>query len=494
MGQNRSYDPRSLWIVAAVRRWKMQEIAMSQHIALILWLAIITWLFARDRKLRPMTSGALWLPLLWVMLIGSRTVSYWLDFDVDRELLYDASVEGSPLDRNVFLILIIGAAFTLWRRRLDWGRIFASNSWLFVFFLYCGLSITWSDYPFASFKKWIKDLGNIMMILVIITEANPVLAIRAVFSRYIYFSITLSALLIIFFPDLGTLYIKETGMLAYCGITLNKNQFGHILAICGLFMAWDFVAGQMAEKTKTDKLVRSVLAAILIWMFVLADSVTPLLCMVLGIAIILVMLLPSGERLARHLGVYSLIIGIVIIALTSFPEITDLFFRLVRRETTFTGRTDIWTGLLRESVNPIIGTGFQGFWLQSGMMERYDNINEAHNGYLETYLNGGLIGLSLLVAMLISVGSKIKDKLLRESSYSPLLFSFLVVTVIYNLTESVFNRLDLTWFVFLIAALGSAQPLSDENEQEKEGSVFLNADGGRKHAWKQAPTSPTSRY
>lgn len=465
---------------------------MPQYIALVVWTLIVMGLFARERKLHPMPSLALWIPLLWVMLVGSRTVTYWLNFDINSEQIYASSVEGSPIDGTVFILLVVGAAIILWRRRLDWGQTFALNFWLFAFLLYCGLSAIWSDYPFPSFKKWIKDLGNIMMILIIFTESKPVLAIKALFTRYIYFAITLSAVLILFFPEISTHYEKGTGTLTYCGVATNKNEFGHILAICGLFMAWDLATGQVAKKSKIDLLVSTVLVAMMVWLWIMADSMTPLVCMILGIAVIIVMRLPARERLVRHLGVYSLLAGFVLFILTSFPEIIDSFFQLVRRDTTVTGRTDIWAGLLQEGVNPILGTGFQSFWLQPGVIEQYGNVNEAHNGYLETYLNGGLIGLSLLIAALVSVGNKIKHALMREGSFSALLFSFLVVTVVYNLTESVFNRLNLTWFVFLIAALGSAQPLSSESEQEAERTVFADAGGGRGKTWKQAP-NPISR-
>jgi len=106
----------------------------------------------------------------------------------------------------------------------------------------------------------------------------------------------------------------------------------------------------------------------------------------------------------------------------------------------------------RERVDPLFGTGYNSFWLGSAV-ERYDNITQAHNGYLETYLNGGIIGLCLLTAMIVFTGSKLKKELLQGSSLGLLLFCFLFIAVFYNLTEAMFNRLSLVWFVLLIAAL-----------------------------------------
>lgn len=436
-----------------------------QYAALLLYIVLVVWLFARDQKLHPMVSKALWIPLLWIMFIGSRSTSYWFDLDVDPAEVYASAVEGNTFDRNIFLVLMIGGAIVLWRRRLNWSNVFASNPWLFVFFLYCGLSVIWSDFPFASLKKWTKDLGNVIMILIILTESDPVLAIKSVFARYIYFAIPLSALLIMFFPQLGTYIDTQTAVTLNCGITTNKNEFGNILAISGLFLVWDFIDWKVAGHTKTDIAVRSVLSIMVIWLLIMANSVTALVCLTVGITILLCTRVSLVKSQFRHLGTYTLVIGFLVFFLSSYPAISEMFFQLVGREATFTGRTEIWEGLLSEPINPLLGTGFQSFWISPGVMERYDNINEAHNGYLETYLNGGLIGLCLLMAMIVSSWGKLKRGLLQGSSQAPLLFSIFVATIYYNLTEAVFNRLSLTWFVFLLATLSNQRLASTVRER-----------------------------
>jgi len=450
---------------------------MIQYLAMLLYIVLILWLFARDQKQRPMSSRALWIPLLWMMFIGSRTTNYWFNLDIDLADMYASAVEGSPLDRDIYLALMIGGAIVLWKRRLNWGNILASNLWLFAFFLYCGLSVIWSDFPFASFKKWTKDLGNIVMILIILTESNPVQAIKSVFARYIYFAIPLSALLIMYFPELGSYTDHQTNVVSYCGVTSNKNDFGNILAVSGLFLAWEFIDRKVAGDTKTDMVVRSALSAMVIWLFIMANSMTALVCLTVGITILLCTRVSLVKSQFQHLGIYTLIVGCLIFLLSSSPAISEMFFQLVGRDATFTGRTDIWEGLLKEPVNPILGTGFQSFWIRPGVMERYDYINEAHNGYLETYLNGGLIGLCLLMAMIVSVWGKLKTGLMQGSSQAPLLFSIFIVTIYYNLTEAVFSRLSPTWFVFLLAALG--YPRLASTVREKTAKRALASEPGK---------------
>jgi exopolysaccharide production protein ExoQ len=436
------------------------------RVALLMCIMFIIWLYVRDRKLRPMASWALWIPLLWVMIVGTRGSSYWFSLEVDRSLSSAAYLEGSPADRNIYLSLIIAGAVILWRRHLEWGRVFSSNRWLVAFVFYCGLSIVWSDYPLSSFKGWIKDLGHMVMVLIIFTENDPAQAVKAVFYRYLYLAVLLSAVLIMYFPELSSYYAVAEAKTVYCGVTTNKNELGEILVICGLFLVRDFIEKQAAAGAKTNKvdlLVRTALLVTVIWLLKVTESSTADACLALGSVILITMRFPPVRNQVRHLGMYSLAL-VSLVVFVNIPAVLKAIVETLGRDMTFTGRTEIWEGLLSEPVNPILGTGFHSFWLGPGVMERYGNINQAHNGYLETYLNNGLAGLFLLMAVIISVGIKMKKELLHDSSFGTLLFSFFVVSLIYNLTEAMFNRLSLVWFIFLLATVDytlSPKPVSE---------------------------------
>ena len=54
--------------------------------------------------------------------------------------------------------------------------------------------------------------------------------------------------------------------------------------------------------------------------------------------------------------------------------------------------------LIEMAPNALVGAGFESFWLGprlSKVMTAFPNlhVNEAHNGYIEVYLNLGVIGL-----------------------------------------------------------------------------------------------------
>ena len=67
------------------------------------------------------------------------------------------------------------------------------------------------------------------------------------------------------------------------------------------------------------------------------------------------------------------------------------------RNSTLTGRTEIWKLVLGMANNPIFGAGYESFWLGERLQKLWHYywfpINEAHNGYIEIYLNLGWIGV-----------------------------------------------------------------------------------------------------
>src|SRR5262245_3142215 len=89
-------------------------------------------------------SSAIWLPCLWLFFLGSRAPSEWLG--VRSGASPEAVMDGSPTDRIIYGVLIVGALFVLLRRRVEWIAFFRRNIWFIAFFVYAAVSIYWSDF------------------------------------------------------------------------------------------------------------------------------------------------------------------------------------------------------------------------------------------------------------------------------------------------------------------------------------------------------------
>ncbi len=440
---------------------------MPRYLALFMCLVFILWLFSRDQKFRPMTSGTLWIVLLWVMIIGSRPVSLWFNFGNTLGSI-DIYLEGSPLDRNIFMLLIAAGFVVLLRRGVSWVEIISNNRWFFAFFAYCAISILWSDYYFVSLKRWVKDFGNIVIIIIIITETNVVQATKAVFSRYVSLAIPLSVIFNRYYPEFSRHFNRWSGLPSYSGITTNKNELGIVLTFCGLFLVWDVIEMKTSDHgdvDRTDLFGRSILIIMVLWQLIVAHSATAFISFMIGICILFCMQMPIFKRQIRYFGTYSLVAILFIYLYYSF--FLNAVTEAVGRDDTFTGRTLLWADVLKVPINSLLGTGYKSFWLGPRLRRiselYYWQPNQAHNGYLETYLNLGFVGVSLLTATIIATGHKIKKILIRNNGIGKLIFTYFIVALFYNLTEAMFNSLNLIWFVFIYAALYYSPVMSPED-------------------------------
>src|SRR5712692_8385454 len=187
-------------------------IGLPPQVALLGTLGFVFFLFRRDVREWPNITGALWLPLLWLLLICSRSVSEWLHIFGLPVSVPQSVEEGSPLDAFVYAALCVVGFCVLLKRQVNLAEIFRNNGWLIAFLVYCFISITWSDYPFISFKRWIKGLGHPIMALIVLTESDPAEALTALMKRCAYLIVPVSILFIKYYPELGVYYDQWTGI------------------------------------------------------------------------------------------------------------------------------------------------------------------------------------------------------------------------------------------------------------------------------------------
>jgi len=130
----------------------------------------------------------------------------------------------------------------------------------------------------------------------------------------------------------------------------------------------------------------------------------------------------------------------------------------MNRGSDLTGRTELWAHCLENQFHPILGAGYDSFWLgesRARIAAFYNKWNPggSHNSYLDTYLDLGLIGLSILIGLLIATFWKIRPELFRNFEWGRYRWAFLVAVILRGWTESTFKTNSALWFVFYIIAM-----------------------------------------
>jgi O-antigen ligase len=389
-----------------------------------------------------------------MFLVGSRYLSDWLN--LGRELKSAADyADGSPIDRAVFSGLLVAGIVILIRRKIDWHRLLVKNGWIVLYLLYCLASVMWTDEPAILLKRWVKDLGFPIMALIILTEQKPYEAVGVVLRRMAFVMLPLSVVFIKYYPDLGRWYRLSDGAESFTGVGRQKNDLGLICLVIGIYMAWDVLL--KPKFLRQNKIIFVMLAGMLAWLLYMSNSQTSLVCLVVAIT---VLLLGRWRPLATRPDAMLAVLFCSVVAIWLLDQavnLQDLVLSLLGREPDLTERTDIWRVLLGFNTDPIIGVGFWSFWTGTRQEEAWRLIgarfNQAHNGYLEQYLNLGYVGVAFIVIIMLSGLLKIRRHLSLDHAAGMLRLSFLIVAILYNYTEASFHGLNNMWTLLLLACI-----------------------------------------
>jgi O-antigen ligase len=284
------------------------------------------------------------------------------------------------------------------------------------------------------------------------------------------FAITFSVLIVacyvvcIAFPSIGVMTELFPG--AWRGLWLEKNALGGLMAmgICAL--------GAATMLNPREAKIWVPMAFLAFGLVVMSQSKTSLASLVLGLAALgFVWIVQRGPAIGIA-ATWAGVSGATLLAAFIFLA-SDVFFRLLGKDATFTGRTQIWTAAMRQiEERPWLGYGYAAVWSdKSGwgplawiVHDAKFTPQHAHNSWIEQWLGMGLIGLSAWVLFYLQTMTLAIIAVFRNRG-AMLAFPFLIVFTLVSLTESiavVYN--DFRWAVFV--ALAAKLAFSDRAQDE----------------------------
>jgi exopolysaccharide production protein ExoQ len=412
---------------------------MTPSLALLLCCLFVGGVLVIERKSNPEPSAILWIPLLWMLVTASKPLGTWFG-TAD-------GVAGSVLDQYFGLTLLLVGVVVLLHRRFSWSAAFGTNFWLLLLLVYMAASVFWSDIPEAAFKRWGREVIAVVMACTVASEHNPRRAMEAIFRRLTYILIPVSLLLIKYFPDFGVQYRWGGGQM-WIGATLQKNGLGRLCLIATFFLVWSLVSHwhRRAEPAVRRQLGADILVLTLaaFLLFGPGDQYSATALASIGVGFTAYVLLLSMRRRGAMLGPFLAVTAVaLIIAVGAWQPFNDGasisgVASELGRDTTLTGRTEIWFGLSSVALDKaLLGSGVSSFWTERTELDH--NIGEAHNGYLDIVLCLGFPGLLLTVLFVLSCCIRAQREMTRDFEWGCLWYCFLLMAAVHNITESSLN-------------------------------------------------------
>lgn len=357
--------------------------------------------------------------------------------------------EGSPLDRLVILGMAGLAVIVLALNRNAVPAMLARGTGVWAIVAIALASILWSQYPGLTLRR------SVLFFCITLISAGIAAGTRDLRSLHTAFCYAISAVILINLVIVFAMPSVGVDELGAQGIYTQKNVAG-MVAMTGVLAA----ATWMGSGNSRDRVIGLIMVAIAMLFLVLTKSKTSL-GLALGMLAILGAFVVAGKGgpavvlvaiLAMLFGAVMAIVGLAALDFDPLQIATVLV-----GDATFTGRDALWAFTYRSAMEyPLLGHGYGAFWdvgpggdpllriepgvwlgdIEPGL------INQAHNGYLELWLQLGLPAVLLAVVTVIMAAMKgALSAMLTPASggeRAALVFmtSMLVLYLIHNLTEA----------------------------------------------------------
>ena len=414
------------------------------------------WIYRQDARTHPGATSALWLPTLWMMRCGSRSIDAWI-----------GGSDSARLDPVFVGVMLLLGLIALSRRPCNWGQIFGHNSALFLFYGYLFISVLWANTLDNPAIKILRPAGDLIMALIVASEPDPRASILTVFRRTAILLIPVSIVLIRYFHNLGTMQDKHEGLDQWVGVTTHKNPLGQLCLVSILAFFWNLADAKNTGQKLSQQRITWVYLAMSIYLMngggdEASRSSTSILCLVIALALFFGFgwLRRRIQVIIRTMVLCAVALGVLALVLQFFgSSLQAVVAGSTGKDVTLSDRTYLWQDVIRIGMeNPILGSGYGGFWvpsLYSRLSPIVDNHPlEAHNGYLETFANLGGIGVGLLLIALVQAVRSGARVIRAEFEYGRLRLVLIFMVIVMNYSEATFTvGTHLWWFSFLVVAL-----------------------------------------
>ena len=410
---------------------------------------------ARTAHVRPIESAALGLML---MLANLRAFFFW-------PLHPDATAILGPAWLEAFLWILCLTVVAVFGR-VKFGNIVRHFRTTWVVTLYitlCAISIIYSVAPsYTAFRTTVLALSTLGGAYIGIRFQNDILTILKVMSILIISMCLISMYTI---PSHAIMrYPPYTG--AWRALFWHKNHLGNILIYCNSIVLISTLADW---KQRRIDILAIVMFAASWFLIIRSHSASGMI----GTVILDVMVIVAAVWLlvrSRLEPLHYLILFVSFVVLsTAVLANVDVILTAFHRDSTLTGRTDLWKYLVASIISkaPWFGSGFGAVWSQDvfrrstqGVLGWMYPVMIGDNGFIDVALGCGLMGIFLVAGAIGQTAARSLARFLREASLESFAgFAVVGTAVVANLSYSLlFETGSMTWMLLMIVLFSSSWP------------------------------------
>jgi exopolysaccharide production protein ExoQ len=323
---------------------------------------------------------------------------------------------------------------------------------LLAYLAFAGASVLWAFSPAISLVRFVQQAMIVTSIVLPAMWATR----EADMMRGLFLCFTFAVILNGFFVLDGSVDTVNCSIASFCyqGYFEGKNYLGECAAVACLLSLHEIV-----YRGWRRALGIIVLASAIVLIF-LSDSKTALgLIIVSPLLARLTLTVRKLTRISPAIVLLSIPFCYVIVSRVTHVDLIDRMAYYLYHDATLTGRTIIWGFVQYEiQLRPLLGWGYQSFWLVPGSPSSaapgwVKMMPNAHNGYYDTELEMGYVGLAFLYVFITATLHAVGRVADRDPARARLLLSLALFFIMWNYFESLWMRgFEFLWIVFLITA------------------------------------------
>lgn len=326
---------------------------------------------------------------------------------------------------------------------------------LLIYFLYAGMSTLWALKPEASFVRYTQQMLVLASTLLpTLSAAQPPDTLRGLSTCFFVATVL----------NVGFLFINTTNDIVafggYMGYFEGKNYLGEFSALAVQFGVYG------TRQPGMRRIIGIITLSMATILLLLANSKTSI-----GLAPLVPILAWIMSTTWRRFRISPAILLLSIPALylagsMTLGLTTERLSYIIYHDSTLTGRTIIWEFVKSKiAERPFLGWGYQSFWLIGpespavaegpGFVKMMPN---GHNGYYDTTLELGYVGLALLLMFVLATVHATRRVADRDPERACFILSLCLLVIFHNFLESFWMRgFEMKWVLFLLLAVDIAR-------------------------------------